>query len=219
MQKRVEIFRSESIQIEDYRKVVDHGHTLRSEVAGHLDVLLSETALLVEGPQIHRVIENDLVATGSLGVIPKEPDHPLSQVPATEGGIYDDVLDVADLPAAAEELPLHEDASGGNYSSSASVLRDDDEMVVTEGGEFGEASAEISVRERRSGGAELGEKIHEALGVIGDLKTAERENEIVFLAIALHRSLVHFAGLRFEENIPHKNKEGFAPRRYHVRIT
>ncbi|KAG6517955.1 hypothetical protein ZIOFF_021355 [Zingiber officinale] len=187
--------------IEDYRKVVDHGHTLRSEVAGHLDVLLSETALLVEGPQIRRVIENDLVATGSLGVIPKEPDHPLPQVPAAEGGIDDDVLDVADLPSTAEELPLHEDATGGDYSSAGSVLRDDDEVVVTEGGEFGEASAEISVRERRSGGAELGEKIHEALGVIGDLKTAERGDKIVFLAIALHRSLVHFAGLRREETL------------------
>lgn len=172
MQKRVGIFRSESIQIEDYRKVVDRGHTLRSEVAGHLDVLLSETALLVEGPQIRRVIENDLVATGSLGVIPKEPYHPLPKMPSAEGGIDDDVLDVADLPAAAEELPLQEDAASGDYSPAAPVLRDDDEVVVTEGGEFGEANAEISVRERRSGGAELGEKIHEALGVIGDLQTA-----------------------------------------------
>ncbi|KAG6520847.1 hypothetical protein ZIOFF_017908 [Zingiber officinale] len=206
--KRVE---SLDLKHTDRGLLVDHGHTLRSEVAGHLDVLLSETALLVEGPQIRRVIENDLVATGSLGVIPKEPDHPLPQVPAAEGGIDDDVLDVADLPSTAEELPLHEDAAGGDYSSAGPVLRDDDEVVVTEGGEFGEASAEISVRQRRSGGAELGEKIHEALGVIGDLKTAEREDKIVFLAIALHRSLVHFAGLRREETLdePQQINRGF----------
>ncbi|THU57444.1 hypothetical protein C4D60_Mb03t03590 [Musa balbisiana] len=134
---------------------VDDGFVHRSEVEGHLDGLLCEPALLVERPQIGRAIEDDLVAASGLGVVRKVTNHPLPKAAAAGGGVDDDVLDVADLAATVEELALNKDAAGSDDPAGVAVLGDDDEVVVTEGGEVSEAGAEVRVGEGGGGRAQL----------------------------------------------------------------
>lgn len=135
------------------------------EVHRHLDVLLLEPTLLVEPAILRRTVEDHLVATRCPSVADEVPDHGLPQTPSPGGGVDDHVLDVADFAASPEKLLLHEDAPRGDDPPRLLVFHHDDRVVVAVGGELREPGEELLVRDGAAG-AELGEELHKAFGLV-----------------------------------------------------